>query len=316
MNGQFTSLNLSDQTTACVTGASGMIGIKIVQRLLAAGLKVRVLAHRDKIFDPRVEVVQGDLLDVDSVRLLLEDASFLFHCAAELRDQAKIWMVNVRGTEHLVEQAQGVDLEYFCFLSSAGVIGKTDKLLVDETTPCNPKDEYEKSKLAAENLLAGGMKNCRVVILRPTNVIDDIRPGPFTLALEKNFRNSIKLVLKGLECAHVLHSEDVADAALFFINRKSERGCFFVSRDDDKIKTYADLWRLCTASLRGRRFEEVRVPWSLPISVPFNLRRLLRGPANMGNVCYTSQKLFTTGFNFSMSIREMADRIVFHSRNH
>lgn len=313
MSFQNSSLDFSDQTTACVTGATGMIGARIVQGLLAAGVRVKVLSRKNKGTDPRAQLVQGDLLDADAVRYFLEGADLLFHCAAELRDKEKMWQVNVQGTELLVAQARKVKPDYFCLLSSAGVVGETDQLLVDEGTPCNPQNEYEKSKLASEGIVTAGMDACRVVILRPTNVIDDFNPGPFNMALTKNFGNSLKLLLKGRECAHILHAEDVAEAALFFVDRARECGCFFVSRDDDEINSNSELWRLCISRMRGEELAQVSPPFSLPISVPFHLRRLLRGKGNRGNVRYSSRKLFAAGFEFSMSIGDMADKVIARS---
>ena len=46
------------------------------------------------------------------------------------------------------------------------------------------------------------------------------------------------------------------------------------------------------------------------VAVPDHLRRLLRGKTHRGSGHYTFRKLFAAGFEFSMSINDMADRIV------
>jgi len=66
--------------TILITGASGAIGRQVVQQLVDRGASVRALV-RDPAktsFPAGVEVVQGDLLDVESVRRALAGASTLF----------------------------------------------------------------------------------------------------------------------------------------------------------------------------------------------------------------------------------------------
>jgi len=55
-------LNKTKQT-ACVTGASGMVGSKIVQRLVSHGYKVRALSRSKYFDDTNVELFRGGLED-------------------------------------------------------------------------------------------------------------------------------------------------------------------------------------------------------------------------------------------------------------
>lgn len=66
--------------TILVTGATGNVGGNVVQQLVARGASVRALV-RDPAkasFPAGVEVVQGDLLDVDSLRAAMSGVSTLF----------------------------------------------------------------------------------------------------------------------------------------------------------------------------------------------------------------------------------------------
>ena len=70
----------SNQTTILVTGATGNVGRQIVEQLAKRGAPVRALV-RDTAkanFPEGVEVVQGDLLDVDSLRAAMTGVSTLF----------------------------------------------------------------------------------------------------------------------------------------------------------------------------------------------------------------------------------------------
>ncbi|MFF4316855.1 SDR family oxidoreductase [Streptomyces sp. NPDC001507] len=80
--------------TCLVTGASGYIGGRLVPELLDAGYRVRCLARtprklRDQPWAGRVEVVQGDVTDADSVAAALagvDVAYYLVHALGAGRD--------------------------------------------------------------------------------------------------------------------------------------------------------------------------------------------------------------------------------------
>jgi len=198
---------------AAVTGASGMVGSKITQKLLQDGYEVRVLTRNKSFRNESAHVYYGDIEDTDILRLFLKNVSYFFHCAAELHNESKMWDVNVLGTERILDLISESRVTYFCYLSSVGVVGLTDEMIVEEKSQCNPQNNYEKSKWAAEELVAKGSDNCNIVILRPTNVIDEQRPGALALPIRSRWRDRFIVFLKGSECAHLVHAEDVADAA-------------------------------------------------------------------------------------------------------
>ena len=230
---------------AAVTGGSGMVGRKITHKLLQAGYEVRVLTRNRLFRDDNAKAYYGDLEDADVLRLFLNNVSHIFHCAAELHNEPKMWDVNVLGTEKILHLIPSSGVTYFCYLSSVGVIGLTDSQFVDERSKCNPQNTYEKSKWAAEELVAKSIGNCNIVILRPTNVVDEQRPGALALPIRSNWRDRFIVFLKGSECAHIVHAEDVADAAISFMNTHFEKPrCYIVSCDHDVRNTYAGLWNL------------------------------------------------------------------------
>ncbi len=75
--------------TILVTGANGSVGRQVVDQLVKRGASVRALV-RDSTkatFPEGVAVVQGDLLDVDSVRSAMEGVSTLFLLNAVAPDE-------------------------------------------------------------------------------------------------------------------------------------------------------------------------------------------------------------------------------------
>lgn len=78
--------------TILVTGATGTIGRNVVEQLARRGATVRALVRdpakaRAAGFPASVETVQGDLLDVDSLRAALEGVSTLFLLNAVVPDE-------------------------------------------------------------------------------------------------------------------------------------------------------------------------------------------------------------------------------------
>ena len=98
--------------TILVTGATGNVGRQVVEQLTKRGAKVRALVRDPSKanFPAGVEVVQGDLLDIDSVRSAFSGVSTLFllnGVVAEEFTQALI-ALNV---------AREVGIERFVYLS-------------------------------------------------------------------------------------------------------------------------------------------------------------------------------------------------------
>jgi len=289
-----------------------MVGAAIVQRLVSRGYAVRILTRSSARSDNGIEYVRGALDDEDAIRRLIADATAVFHCAAELRRTPLMWDVNVAGTERLVTLIRAEPVRSFCFISSAGVVGLTDEKWVTEDTPCNPQNSYERSKWAAEQVVAGaGMTDCQMIILRPTDVIDDRRPGALALPMRGTWRDVLQVVLKGAECAHVVHAADVAAAALFLVDRGLpgvQR--YFVSCDDDPLNTFAGLWSLYAGMRRNTPSGAGRPFVHVPRIVPHLLRSALRGPANLGDVRYSPAKLLSEGFQYDVGLTGCVRRLV------
>ena len=64
---------------ACVTGATGMVGSKIVRRLVSHGYKVRALSQSMYFDDPDVELFRGMLENEEVLKYFLSNTDLLFH---------------------------------------------------------------------------------------------------------------------------------------------------------------------------------------------------------------------------------------------
>lgn len=297
---------------ACVTGATGMIGSRIAGKLQALGFAVRVLTRR-RVDLPGVEVVKADLADEAALARFVSGAGMVFHCAAELNDESRMHETNVLGTGRLISLAKAHNVGYFCHLSSAGVIGRTEQAAVDENTPCRPQNAYEKSKYDAEQLFDSGIEGCKVVILRPTNVVDRSHLADLGLAMDGSPYSRLKTFIKGGECAHLVHAEDVASAALHFIDRPlpANPRVYLVSIDADPKNTVSRLWAIYKGMLAGEPEGEARDVLHLPVVVPYLLRRAIGRGANRGDVRYSSDRIEAEGFKFAFGVERIVRDIGF-----
>jgi nucleoside-diphosphate-sugar epimerase len=254
---------------------------------------------------------KGSLEEQDVIQPFLKSCKLLFHCAGEKQDESRMVDVNVRGTEKLLSWLRGSDVQYFCHISSAGVIGKTDQPLITEETPCNPRNIYEQSKYEAEKLVLQGLPGCRTIALRPTNVVDNFQPGALQLPIRGALIDLMKVFLKGGECAHIVHAEDVARAAIYLMNAGPEDKpeCFIVSCDHERYNTYGELWSLYRVIKQKKAIEDFRPALHLPPVIPYLLRKLWRGTGNRGDIRYSSEKLLATGFRYHLGVEGAVRRI-------
>jgi len=289
-----------------------MIGSRIAGRLQALGASVRVLTRRP-VDLPGCEVVQGDLADEAALDRFVRGAEMVFHCAAELNDESRMHETNVLGTGRLIRLAKAHEVRYFCHLSSAGVIGRTAMAVADESTPCCPQNAYEKSKYDAEQLFASGIDRCRVVMLRPTNVVDRNHLGDLSLAMDGSPWSRLKTFVKGGECAHLVHAEDVASAALHFMDRPlpSNPRVYLVSMDVDPKNTVSRLWAIHEGMIAGEPEGGTGDVLHLPVVVPYLLRRAIGRGANRGDVRYSSDRILAEGFTFAFDVERIVRDIVF-----
>ena len=103
-----------------VTGGTGVLGRAVVDRLVAAGHRVRVLS-RDPSRAPvahNVELCAGDLRRLTSLRPAMSDVEVVVHCASDVRSSEK---VDIAGTANLIAAMRGLDVGHLVYVSIVGV---------------------------------------------------------------------------------------------------------------------------------------------------------------------------------------------------
>ncbi len=109
---------------AFVAGATGETGRRIVQELVKRDIPVRAMVRDlDKartILPTAVELVVGDVLNLDSIKTAMGDSTVVL-CATGAKpslDPTGPYQVDFEGTKNLVDAAKSHNIEQFVFVSS------------------------------------------------------------------------------------------------------------------------------------------------------------------------------------------------------
>ena len=148
--------------TILVTGATGLVGSRLLPRLVEAGVDCRALMRGGKKAPAGVMAVEGDILDPASLVQAMEGVSAIIHLAAVFRtpDTDLIWKSNLEGTRNLIAAAKAHASETrFIMASTSNVYNMDSPRPGREDDAADPKMAYPASKLAAENeLRESGLK--------------------------------------------------------------------------------------------------------------------------------------------------------------
>lgn len=143
------------KTIYLVTGAAGFQGSHVCDELLERGEHVRALVlpgdKSVKYVPSAVEVVEGNLCDVDSLRTFFTvrsgDESVVIHCASMVTTNAefnqKLLEVNVGGTKNMIELClEHPECRKMVYVSSTGAIPELPKgTAIKETNQFTPVNE-------------------------------------------------------------------------------------------------------------------------------------------------------------------------------
>src|SRR3954452_13786438 len=165
--------------TAFVTGGSGFIGSRLIQRLVEEGWRVRALA-RSAEADARVEAVgaeavRGDLDNGAALRGGAHGCAHVFHAAAHLGadgDWKAFERVNVQGTKNLLAAARDAEVKRFVHVGTEAALLAGEPLIeADERTPLRPDSPvpYSATKAKAEIAVLGASEEgvFETVSIRP-----------------------------------------------------------------------------------------------------------------------------------------------------
>jgi len=270
-----------------VTGASGLIGRRVLPRLVAADPNIDVLAL-DKIGQPATSIN----IDSKRVDLASEDLTTVFAGAATIVHLASSTSPDDAGPSahdldiaifrRVLDAASEVGVSHVVVLSTAMVYGAwhSNPVPITESAPVHPNPDFEWASVRAtvEQLATEWRQSSAagVAILRPTAVVSDDDLGQLARVLHAARRG---VAAQGDPPVQYLHADDLASAIVSSV----------VSRFDGVANVAPDGWIPPDAlrQLEGPA-PRVRVPQWVARSLAMMRWKAGLSPTPPGVVPYTS----------------------------
>lgn len=239
-------------TRVVITGATGFIGSRLLERLVRDGLRgqpvhIVAIARHPETLPERVRTqVECHALDLaetplDAIAAACGQGALVYHLAANasVAGGTAAARSNVRATERLLDALRGCAPTRVVYASSIGAVDRTpgDPCTepLDENSPPHPLTRYGVSKLEGERLVAASGLPFSVV--RPTWVY-----GP-NMRADSHLRVFLDMVRAGKLASHinfpgrvsVVHVDDLCDALLLAGVHDAAQGQTFFVTDNEPV---------------------------------------------------------------------------------
>ncbi|MBK5194221.1 MAG: SDR family oxidoreductase [Flavobacteriaceae bacterium] len=187
-----------------VTGATGFIGSRLVEKLLVEGHEINCLIRSPEKFvafqGKHVHPIYGDLDNSTALLQGCKDCDVVYHLAVYAKPWSKDpnlpYRINVQGTINILEASLKSGVKKFIFTSTAAVFGPSseDQCIDEQVIQNGPYfNDYESTKaLAEKSALEFITRGLLVIILNPTRVF-----GPGPISESNSITKIIKLYQKG-----------------------------------------------------------------------------------------------------------------------
>lgn len=251
-----------------VTGASGFVGLHLLQALLESSADSEVIAvHRrdlqqPPVSDPRIKWVQRDIVR-DSLVEDMQGVDCVFHLAASVSFKTDaetletLESVNVLGTRRVAEAALGGGVRKFIYVSSIAACEEAVAGDVVSESTGVARSDYGKSKLGGEQELAevaaGGLN---YLIFRPTALFGEDHTGSVFELVRVLDRRRYVQIGDGENATNFLYVKDFVNVLLQGAASDLRNEVFIVNHARQSLRELTDM--IC-ASLERRR-----VPFYVP----------------------------------------------------
>lgn len=252
---------------AFITGATGFLGSHIADVLIERGWEVAALARKTSsmrwLEGKKINVIHGDLTDVEALKSGAEGAAAVFHSAAVLKagDYEGYRKVNVEGTRALFEACLAArrrpsKVVHVSSIAAVGPAFSAEKPISDEDE-CHPVSNYGRSKREAEKAALSYGDRIPVAVVRPPALY-----GPRDAQMLEAFKLA-KFRLKpqlgfGRRMLNLCHGRDIAEGAVLAAEKEASTGQTFVLGDSKNYEWGKVLDLLL--KVEGRRGVSIRVP--------------------------------------------------------
>jgi 2-alkyl-3-oxoalkanoate reductase len=229
-----------------ITGATGLLGSHIAERLTARGEKVRALVRPTSdvsyLKTIGVELVVGDLGDPDALRRALNGADVVYHCAARVGEwgpwrQFQEGIIDAAG--RVFDACRDVSVGRLLHVSSISVYGhprdRADLFTEDEPLGQHLwwRDYYRRAKIEAEVLCRRYPGDWTMV--RPSWIYGPRDRNSLPRFFKALGAGRVALIGRGDNLLNVVFAADVAEGAILAANAPAARGRAYNLSSDGEI---------------------------------------------------------------------------------
>ncbi|SFW17343.1 hopanoid-associated sugar epimerase [Nitrosovibrio sp. Nv17] len=321
-----------------VTGANGFVGSAVARCLLGAGHEVRCLVRpgsdRRNLHALPVEISEGDLRSVPSLKRAVAGCDNLFHVAADYRlwvpNPETMYDINVRGTEALIRTAAEAGMARMVYTSSVATLGACrDGTCVDEETPSSLEcmtGHYKRSKFLAERAVQRMTDELGLplVIVNPSTPIGprDVKPTPTGRIVVDTLRGRMPAYVDtGLNIAH---ADDIAHGHLLAYAHGQPGERYILGGEN---MTLLQILQAIDA-LQGKRTRRLGIPISLMLPAAWCMEKMAlvtraEPRATLDSVHMARKKMYYSsekamrvlGYRYRPAVEALADAMAWFQGN-
>jgi nucleoside-diphosphate-sugar epimerase len=224
----------SPKNLPLVTGATGLLGSHIAEKLVLRGDRVRALVRSGSstgfLQALGVELVVGDLTDRESCRRAVQGVGTIYHCAAKVGDWGK-WRefesACLDGSRNLAVEAVEAGVGRFLQISSTSAYGhpREGGPPIDESAELGQRlwplwDYYTRSKVDCERLLwdLAETRGLPLTVIRPSWLYGERDRTTLERLVGRLRRGKVPLIGRGDNPLSAIYAGNVADAAILAAN--------------------------------------------------------------------------------------------------
>jgi UDP-glucose 4-epimerase len=269
-----------------VTGGAGFIGSHLCERLVGEGHTVTALDNLStgrianlSALDssPNFNFVEGNILDLETLKVLVADTDYIFHLAAAVgvfnivSNPLNSLLTNIRGTENVLEAAHAKMKPVF-LTSSSEVYGKNVSNSLKESddrilgSPLTLRWSYSEAKAIDESLAYAYFieKDLEVRIIRFFNTVGPRQLGAYGMVVPRFIsaalaNDPITIYGTGNQTRCFAHVYDVIDAILALAFTSQAVGKLFNIGNNHEISINDLAQKIITET--ASRSEIVYVPY-------------------------------------------------------
>lgn len=297
--------------TCLITGGSGFVGGRLIQRMVARGWRVRALVRSDEalkiVSRLGAQPVHGSLDDPASLAAATRGCDVVIHVAALFKlwgNREEFERSNVQGTANLLRAAAASSVRRLVQVGAAAVVmGDLEAMLqVNESRPTQERSwaPYSASKVRSEALVLAANHTgvFETVVVRPPMIWGDGMPT-LDHMVETVLAGQFRWVGDGSQAMSTAHVDNVCLAVELAIEKGRGGEAYFVSDGVDST-----LKQVISGLLQTRSVDVPRASAPLPIAwaMAFIMEWMWRTFARPGEPPITRQMLRLIGKPFTLDI--------------